>query len=190
MFVICVLFLVRTAVFSFAIPYFLKISVNNKMAHRTEYDRQMIEHFDPSKGVAESYHSPPWPGHRTPQDVKLQDRWCNDCHNLPIMDFKKPKGQWCPSCNNNLHNKDQYEGYTPVFGFRTKADLELQNKWCPKCKCQPTARCICPNGPKDDPYHHHSGHNPTPPHRHHPNPYPHHPNPYPRHHPNPTGGGE
>ena len=170
------------------------------MAHRTEYDRQMIEHFDPSKGGADSYHSPPWPAYRTPQDVRMQDRWCDDCHDLPTMDFKKPKGQWCDSCNNHLHNKDQYEGYAPVFGFRTKADIALQDKWCPKCKCQPSAQCICPNGPKDAPYHdyhdHHHHHGSVPhrhPHHHsgpHSSPYHHHPNPYPHHHPNPTGGGE
>ena len=150
------------------------------MAHRTEHDRQMIEHFDPSKGGADSYHSPPWPVYRTPQDVKLQDRWCD-------------------SCNNHPHNKDQYEGYAPVFGFRTKADIALQDKWCPKCKCQPSAQCICPNGPKDDPYHdyhNHPHHGPVShrhPHHHsgpNPSPYHHHPNPYPHHHPNPTGGGE
>ena len=123
------------------------------MAHRTAYDRQMLEMYDPMKieGYT-SYHSPPWPGQRVGQDVKLQQKYCPDCKGLPTMDFEKPGGRWCPSCPGDSHGREQYEGYAPVFGFRTKADIALQDKWCPTCKCQPNAQCICPDGPANHPY--------------------------------------
>ena len=103
------------------------------MTHRTAYDRNMIEQFDPFR---EDYHTPPWASTLTNEQAEM----------LPIRTSQDIKLQhaWCPTCHMDYYNKKKHvEGYAPVYGFRTPADMALQNKWCSKCNCDHPGQCIC-----------------------------------------------
>lgn len=74
---------------------------------RSPYDYEMLRTYSNMR----NHNSPPWPGTRSHQDMKLQQRFCPDCNNV--------------------------EGYAPLYGFRTDFDKQLQQRWCgPQKQCE------------------------------------------------------
>ena len=113
---------------------------------RSAYDYEMLKNYNTISGT----HAQPWPGHRSQQDMKLQQRTAS-CHTNSV------------------------EHYAPLYGFRTHYDQMLQQRWAGDCNQHP----IQPQPPSGPPHPHppqpHSG----PPHPHPPQPHsgPHHPHP-------------
>ena len=114
---------------------------------RSAYDYEMLKNYNTISGT----HAQPWPGHRSQQDMKLQQRTAS-CHTNSV------------------------EHYAPLYGFRTHYDQMLQQRWAGDCNQHP----IQPQPPSGPPHPHppqpRSGPHPHHPHHpHHHHPHSHHP---------------
>ena len=111
---------------------------------RSEYDYEMLKNYNTISGT----HAQPWPGNRSQQDMKLQQRTAS-CHTNSV------------------------EHYAPLYGFRTHYDQMLQQRWAGDCNQHPIQPQPHPPQPRSGPYHPHHPHRHHP-HSHHPHHSEHH----------------